>query len=107
MALSPAGFRNKVLAAIRRIPRGKVATYGAVAEAAGFPGAARAVASALRGAAGPLPWHRVLGSGGRICLRGPGAFEQRLLLEREQVRFRGVRVDMKLHGHPFPKRLTG
>ncbi|MCC6368942.1 MAG: MGMT family protein [Bryobacterales bacterium] len=90
-------YVNKVLAAVRRIPRGKVATYGDVAEAAGFPGAARGVAVALRQAGGAVPWQRVLGAGGRICLRGANAFEQRLLLESEGVRFRGSRVDMKAH----------
>ena len=44
---------------IRSIPRGKVSTYGAVAKAAGFPGAARQVVAALRDAVG-LPWQRVL-----------------------------------------------
>jgi methylated-DNA-protein-cysteine methyltransferase-like protein len=53
---------------VRKIPRGKVATYGAVAEAAGFPGNARRVAWALRKTDGRLPWHRVLGSGGKILL---------------------------------------
>jgi methylated-DNA-protein-cysteine methyltransferase-like protein len=90
-------YVKKVLAAVRRIPRGKVATYGDVAEAAGFPGAARGVATALRQAGGAVPWQRVLGAGGRICLRGANAFEQRLLLEAEGVRFRGARVDMKAH----------
>lgn len=54
--------------AVRKIPRGKVATYGAVAEAAGFPGNARRVAWALRNTDGKLPWHRVLGAGGKILL---------------------------------------
>ena len=62
-------MRQKIVATIRRIPRGKVSTYGAVARAAGFPGAARQVVAALRGAIG-LPWQRVLGAGGAIKLRG-------------------------------------
>lgn len=85
-------YTKKVLAAVRRIPKGKVATYGEVAEAAGFPGAARAVATALRAAGGNVPWWRVIGSGGRICLRGASAFDQRMRLEQEGVRFRGSRV---------------
>ena len=60
---------EKIWAVVRRIPKGKVATYGAVAEAAGFPGASRQVAWALRAAKGPLPWHRVVGAGGKICCR--------------------------------------
>lgn len=94
--------RDKILAAIRRIPRGKVSTYGAVAKAAGMPRGARQVVAALRGAAG-LPWQRVLGSGGAIKLRGDYAFEQRFQLEAEGVTFRGRKVDMKLHEYKFPK----
>ncbi len=48
-----------------------------------------------------LPWQRVLGSGGRISLRGELALEQRFLLEAEGVRFRGRRVDMKAFEHRF------
>ena len=66
--------------AIRRIPRGRVSTYGAVAKAAGYPRCARHVGRALKQVAG-LPWQRVLGSGGRISLRGEYAMEQRFLLE--------------------------
>ena len=79
---------------IRAIPRGKVSTYGGVARAAGFPGAARMVARVLRRGFG-LPWQRVLGAGGQIKLTGDSAIEQRLRLEAEGVRFRGRKVDMK------------
>ena len=82
--------------AIRAIPRGKVSTYGAVARAAGLPGAARLVARVLRRSYG-LPWQRVLGAGGAIKLTGDAAIEQRLRLEAEGVRFRGRKVDMKAH----------
>ena len=54
---------------IRTIPKGKVATYGDVAKAAGFPGCARQVVWALHESRG-LPWHRVLGAGGKILLPG-------------------------------------
>ena len=81
-------------AAIRKIPKGKVSTYGAIARAAGFPRAARQVAQVLhRGF--ELPWQRVLGAGGEIKLRGDSALEQRFRLETEGVRFRGRKVDMK------------
>ena len=89
-------IHTRIRAAIRKIPRGKVSTYGAVARAAGFPGAARQVARALRLSAG-LPWQRVLGAGGEIKLRGDSAMEQRFRLEAEGVRFRGKKVDMKVH----------
>ena len=82
--------------AIRAIPRGKVSTYGGVARAAGFPGAARLVARVLRRSYG-LPWQRVLGAGGAIKLTGDNAIEQRLRLKAEGVRFRGRKVDLKVH----------
>jgi methylated-DNA-protein-cysteine methyltransferase-like protein len=80
--------------AIRAIPRGKVSTYGGIARAAGYPGAARQVAKVLRRSFG-LPWQRVLGAGGAIKLTGDNAIEQRLRLESEGVHFRGRKVDMK------------
>jgi len=92
--------RMRIEAAIRRIPKGKVSTYGAIARAAGLPGGARQVARALhRGF--ELPWQRVLGAGGEIKLRGDSAIEQRLRLEAEGVRFRGRKVDMKAQEFKF------
>jgi len=87
---------------IRKIPRGKVATYGDVATAAGFPGCARQVVWALQKARG-LPWHRVLGAGGRISLPGDNGLEQRLRLETEGVAFRNGRVWMEQHQYEFPR----
>jgi methylated-DNA-protein-cysteine methyltransferase related protein len=94
-------MRQEILQTIRKIPLGKVSTYGAVARAAGFPGAARQVVGALRSSYG-LPWQRVLGAGGEIKLRGDSAVEQRLRLESEGVAFRGKKVDMKRHEFKFP-----
>jgi methylated-DNA-protein-cysteine methyltransferase related protein len=93
-------MRIRIEAAIRRIPKGKVSTYGAVARAAGFPGAARQVARVLRRGFG-LPWQRVLGAGGEIKLRGDSGIEQRLRLEAEGVHFRGRKVNMKEHDWKF------
>jgi len=93
---------NIIRDTIRKIPRGKVATYGDVARAAGFPGRARQVVWALRNARG-LPWHRVLGAGGKIMLPGESGLEQRLRLETEGVAFRGGRVWMEKHQHSFEK----
>ena len=93
----------KIRATVRKIPKGKVSTYGAVAEASGFPRAHRMVARALK--EGLTPWHRVLGSGGRIALTGNGAFEQRFRLESEGVRFRGKKVDMAAHEHRWKARV--
>src|SRR5947209_11833740 len=81
---------------IRKIPRGKVATYGQVAAVAGYPGASRQVVWALRAFPG-LPWHRVVGAGGAIRLPGEQALEQRLRLEMEGVKFQGRRVHMARH----------
>lgn len=89
-------MRLRIERTIRAIPRGKVSTYGGVARIAGFPGAARLVARVLRRSYG-LPWQRVLGAGGAIKLTGDSAIEQRLRLESEGVRFRGRKVDMKVH----------
>jgi methylated-DNA-protein-cysteine methyltransferase-like protein len=89
-------MRLRIEQAVRAIPRGKVSTYGGVARAAGFPGAARQVAAVLRRGFG-LPWQRVLGAGGEIKLTGDSAGEQRLRLEAEGVRFRGRKVDLKAH----------
>jgi methylated-DNA-protein-cysteine methyltransferase-like protein len=91
---------------VARIPKGKVATYGAVAEAAGYPGAARQVAWALHNNSAGLPWHRVLGAAGRILLPGEGGLEQRLRLEQEGVTFSGSRVLMSRHEAKLRKRGT-
>ena len=91
---------NAVCDAIRKIPRGRVSTYGAIAAAAGYPRCARHVGRVLKQVSG-LPWQRVLGSGGRISLRGESALEQGFLLESEGVRFRGGRVDMRTFEHRF------
>lgn len=94
-------MRAQILITIRKVPRGHVSSYGAIARAAGYPGAARQVAWTLHASAG-LPWHRILGSGGEIKLRGEAALEQRLRLESEGITFRGRRVNMPLHEFRFP-----
>ena len=86
--------------AIRRmilsIPPGKVSTYGSVAAAAGYPRYHRAVARLLRtDPIDQLPWHRVVGVGGEVKLRGAAAHEQRARLKLEGVQFNGKRVDME------------
>jgi methylated-DNA-protein-cysteine methyltransferase-like protein len=83
-----------------------VTTYGEVARIAGLPGQARLVGYALHALpeGSALPWHRVLGAGGRVSLLAAGSasgITQRLRLEREGVRFdaRG-RADLERHGWP-------
>jgi methylated-DNA-protein-cysteine methyltransferase related protein len=94
---------KRLLAIVRKIPRGKVCSYGGVARLAGYPGASRQVVWALHsGSANGLPWHRVVGAGGRILLPGESALEQRFRLQAEGVEFRGNRVDMSKHEWPSP-----
>jgi len=85
----------RIHAVIRRVPRGRVATYGQVAELAGIPRGGRIAAAALKTStpADRLPWQRVIGkrgpATGRIAIHDPiGAAVQRRLLERE-----GVEID--------------
>ena len=98
--------RARVLRCIRSLPAGMVSSYGAIAQAAGWPGAARQVVRILREAQG-LPWHRVVGSGGAIKLGGENGAEQRFRLRLEGVSFRGARVDMKKHDYKFGKKAGG
>jgi methylated-DNA-protein-cysteine methyltransferase related protein len=87
--------------AILSIPKGKVATYGQVAAAAGYPLHHRAAARLLRNSHGTLPWQRVVGAGGEIKTKFEHAQEQRLRLELEGVTFRGSRVALEEHQHVF------
>ena len=85
---------QRIYAVVRRIPEGRVATYGQVASLAGLAGHARQVGYALhalpKGAA--IPWHRVVNADGGISLRSipGGELVQRGLLERE-----GIRLDQR------------
>jgi methylated-DNA-protein-cysteine methyltransferase-like protein len=97
-----AHFFVRVYDAVRRIPRGRVATYGQVARWLGVPRGARAVGWALRalrpGRVRSVPWHRVVGRGGRISLReGAGPELQVRRLKAEGVRFVAGRVDIRRH----------
>lgn len=98
---------ERIRQTIRLIPRGKVATYGDVAKAAGFPGAARQVVWALHHAGGTLPWHRVVGAGGRIRLPGEAGFEQRTRLATEGVKFHGNQIPMREFAFNFRRRKPG
>jgi methylated-DNA-protein-cysteine methyltransferase related protein len=95
--------RARVVRCIRALPAGTVSSYGAVANAAGWPGAARQVVRILQQVPG-LPWHRVVGSGGAIKLCGENAAEQKFRLHMESVTFRGARVDMAKHEYKYPKK---
>jgi len=99
----PQDKRARVVRCIRGLAAGTVSSYGAIARAAGWPGAARQVVRILREVPG-LPWHRVVGSGGAIKLGGENGAEQRFRLRMEGVTFRGMRVDMARHEHKFPRK---
>lgn len=101
---------ESVYKVVRRIPPGRVATYGQVARLAGLGRNARQVGYALHALPefSNVPWHRVINAHGRISLpRGTGGdVTQRLRLEREGVKFDGKgRVDLKVFGWvPFGER---
>ena len=85
---------------VKRIPRGRVTTYGELAKALRQRGGARAVGYAV--AATPkgrgIPWHRVIGAGGKVRMPEPHASLQRRLLASEGVPIEGARIDMKVYG---------
>jgi methylated-DNA-[protein]-cysteine S-methyltransferase len=86
-------FTARVLAVVRRIPPGTVATYGEVAARAGRPRAARAVGNIMRTCGRPdVPCHRVIGAGGRLGGYGGSEALKRALLVAEGVAFRGSRI---------------
>jgi methylated-DNA-protein-cysteine methyltransferase-like protein len=102
--------RHSILRIIRRVPPGKVVTYGQVATLAGLPGRARQVGYALAAlpAGTTVPWHRVVNAAGRISMRRrPGPeLTQRMRLQAEGVRFDGSgRIAMKQYQwHPSSRR---
>jgi methylated-DNA-protein-cysteine methyltransferase related protein len=93
---------EKVYRWVKKIPRGRVTTYGAVARALGLSGGARAAGYAM--AACPsgrgIPWHRVVAAGGRLSIPEPHRSLQRKLLETEGVVLLEGRLDLESHGWP-------
>jgi methylated-DNA-protein-cysteine methyltransferase-like protein len=95
---------ERIVAVLRRIPKGKVVTYGQVAELAGVPRAPRLVVQTLHRCGDEVPWHRVIGkrgaSVGGVSIKDPlGAKVQRRLLEKEGVKFdRAGGVDLDRFG---------
>ena len=91
---------ERIYAVVRRIPRGRVATYGQVARLAGLANGARQVGYALHALRDgtTVPWHRVLNARGASSLGGGGAETQQILLSREGVAFdAGGRVSLARH----------
>ena len=96
-------FTDRVHAMVRRVPRGRVVSYGGIAALLGHPRAARGVGQALHALPDEtdVPWWRVINRNGEISIRGKlhGAQLQRALLEGEGVEFSGSgRVDWKRFG---------
>ena len=95
----PSEFALRAIALIRRIPEGKVASYGQIARLAGRPRAARRVAWLLHGASDGLPWHRVVNAAGAISPRagdGPARQREKLLAEGVAVDAAGA-VDLAVY----------
>jgi O-6-methylguanine DNA methyltransferase len=93
MKKAPVPFFAKVLSIVRRIPPGRVATYGDVAAMAGQPRAARAVGNIMRGCGRPdVPCHRVIAAGGRLGGYGGSEVLKRSLLVAEGIVVSGSRV---------------
>lgn len=101
-------FQQRVIALIKKIPKGKVATYGLIAAMAGNPRSARQVVRALHSLSAKqgLPWHRVVNARGQISLpAGSGLEEQTALLKAEGVGFdRGGRIDLGRYLWSGPKK---
>lgn len=86
----PANFYEAVYRLVRKIPRGRVMTYGQIAVILGHPRASRAVGYALRACSGKnVPWQRVINAQGQISTRAPieGPLMQKVMLKAEGVRF--------------------
>lgn len=99
---SAEGRREALYLVMAQIPEGKVVSYGELAALAGLGRAARWVGRTLSQLPYDtrLPWHRVLGSGGRLSLAAgtPSGEEQRARLRTEGLTIRNDRVDMSRHG---------
>ena len=106
----PPKFARAVYALVRRVPRGRVVTYGQVAAILGHLRAARAVGTALSNLPPALvrlvPWQRVINAAGGISFRGDAyrPDHQRELLELEGVPMRGGRVDLARYRWSGPRR---
>jgi len=100
----------KIYAAVARIPKGRVATYGQIAALAGLPRQARLVGYAMHSlpAGSDVPWHRVVNAAGKISIRSDGLGHDELqaqLLRREGVRFVDGAIPLtRYRWQPRPRR---
>jgi methylated-DNA-protein-cysteine methyltransferase related protein len=85
---------------VKQIPRGRVTTYGEIARAIQIRGGARVVGYAMAGTprGRGIPWHRVVGAGGKLIIREPFGSLQRKMLESEGVEINGARINYKKYG---------
>jgi O-6-methylguanine DNA methyltransferase len=99
-------FSSRVLAAVRRIPPGRIATYGDVAAAAGRPGAARAVGNVMRDCKRrDVPCHRVVAAAGKLGGYGGNLEMKRALLRAEGLQVRGSTIrEFRSKRWPFRSR---
>ncbi len=99
MARKNDGSWNYIYRLVKQIPRGNVTTYGQLARLLHVPGGARTVGFAMAGCPSGygIPWHRVVGAGGRLLPREPHASKQRMLLETEGTTFLGMKVNLTAH----------
>jgi O-6-methylguanine DNA methyltransferase len=89
-------FTARVLSIVRRIPPGRVATYGDIAKLAGKPRAARAVGNIMKGCGRPdVPAHRVINAGGRLGGYGGNEGMKQALLAAEGVVIRHKRIKIE------------
>lgn len=106
MTTRPPSFYEQVYAVVRRVPRGRVTSYGRIAQMLGRPNAARAVGYALNAlaqkedSAPPVPWQRVINSQGRIStpnMDGGADMQARLLRAEGVVVSDDLRVDLEVY----------
>lgn len=105
-AAASGDFAKRVVAAVRRIPPGRVASYGAIAALAGSPRACRAVGNILRDCRAPgVPAHRVIAAAGRLGGYGGNLALKRVLLASEGLLVTGSRVrNWRERAWPDPRR---
>ncbi len=100
----------RIYSVVRRIPNGRVATYGQIARLAGLPGCARQVGYALHalGEGSDVPWQRVVNAHGRVSSRREIGMDQiqRQLLEAEGLRF-DAKDRLDLHSQQWQPRRSG
>ncbi|PYS01492.1 MAG: methyltransferase [Acidobacteria bacterium] len=94
-------IHNAIYRLVRRIPRGRVLSYGDIGRIVGT--GPRQVAAAMRECPAGFPWHRVVGAGGKIRTPGEHAWIQRQCLMAEGIRFRGLVFSYELYRWRTPK----